>query len=125
MAGRRRTGHHGAATALTATLHEPTPPRATLRAPPRPEAVPLCATLGARAIAMGGDEVVLAVDWAPGLCTSGGLLHGGVLMARGAPAGGACAFANLPEGAVGTSTIESKTNFLRAVRGGALTGTAR
>ena len=110
MAGRRRTGHHGAVPDLTATLHE---------------TMPLCATLGARALAMGGDEVVLAVDWAPGLCTSGGLLHGGVLMALADAAGGACAFANLPEGAAGTSTIESKTNFLRAVRGGALTATAR
>jgi uncharacterized protein (TIGR00369 family) len=32
--------------------------------------------------------------------------------------GGLCAFLNLPEGAGGTSTIESKTNFLRAVREG-------
>jgi uncharacterized protein (TIGR00369 family) len=32
-----------------------------------------------------------------------------------------CAFYNLPEGARGTSTIESKTNFLGAVRAGAVT----
>ena len=32
---------------------------------------------------------------------------------------------SLPEGAAGTSTIESKTNFLRAVRGGAITSTTR
>ena len=95
---------------LTATLHE---------------TMPLCATLGARAIAMDADGVVLALDWAPGLCTSGGLLHGGALMSLADAAGGACAFANLPEGAAGTSTIESKTNFLRGVRQGALTATAR
>ena len=29
-----------------------------------------------------------------------------------------CAFLNLPEGAVGTTTIEAKTNFLGAVREG-------
>jgi uncharacterized protein (TIGR00369 family) len=29
-----------------------------------------------------------------------------------------CAFLNLPEGSSGTTTIESKTNFLRAVAGG-------
>ena len=103
-------GQDGAVPDLTATLHE---------------TMPLCATIGARALAMGADEVVLAVEWAPGLCTSGGLLHGGVLMALADAAGGACAFANLPEGAAGTSTIESKTNFLRAVRGGTLTATAR
>jgi uncharacterized protein (TIGR00369 family) len=28
---------------------------------------------------------------------------------------------NLPEGAIGTSTIESKTNFLGAVKGGSIT----
>jgi uncharacterized protein (TIGR00369 family) len=46
-------------------------------------------------------------------------------MALADAAGGACAFANLPEGAAGTSTIESKTNFLRGVRSGTLTATAR
>ena len=30
--------------------------------------------------------------------------------------GAICAFLNLPEGAAGTSTIESKTNFFRGVR---------
>ena len=32
--------------------------------------------------------------------------------------GAACAFLNLPEGAAGTTTVESKTNFLRGVRDG-------
>ena len=40
-------------------------------------------------------------------------------MALADSAGGASAFLNLPEGATGTSTIESKTNFLGAVREGA------
>jgi uncharacterized protein (TIGR00369 family) len=39
--------------------------------------------------------------------------------------GGVCAFLNLAEGASGTSTIESKTNFLRAVRDGAITASTR
>ena len=39
--------------------------------------------------------------------------------------GGACAFAHLPEGAAGTSTIESKTNFFRAVREGYVHAVAR
>jgi len=37
--------------------------------------------------------------------------------------GAICAFLNLPEGAA-TSTIESKTNFLRGVREGELTAVA-
>jgi uncharacterized protein (TIGR00369 family) len=70
------------------------------------------------------DAVVISVDWKPELCTSNGLLHGGVIMALADSAGGACAFANLPDGAIGTSTIESKTNFLGAVKSGAITATA-
>jgi uncharacterized protein (TIGR00369 family) len=57
------------------------------------------------------------MPWALHLCTSGGVLHGGALMAIADTAGAACAVLNLPEGA-GTSTIESKTNFFRAVREG-------
>ena len=51
-------------------------------------------------------------------------MHGGVLMALADTVGAWCAFLNLPEGA-GTTTIESKTNFLRAVRGGTVQATAR
>lgn len=39
------------------------------------------------------------------------------LMTLGDSMGGICAFLNLPEGAT-TSTVESKTNFFRAVKGG-------
>jgi uncharacterized protein (TIGR00369 family) len=39
--------------------------------------------------------------------------------------GAICAFLNLPEGASGTSTIESKTNFFRGVREGHVAATSR
>ena len=39
--------------------------------------------------------------------------------------GGSCGFLNLPAGATGTTTIESKTNFLRAVRGGHIEAVSR
>ena len=45
-------------------------------------------------------------------------------MALADSAGGACAMLNLPAEATGTTTIESKTNFLGAVREGAVTATA-
>jgi len=61
--------------------------------------------------------------WAPERCTAGGAMHGGALMALADCCGGACAFLNLPDGARGTGTVESKTNFLRAVRGGEVTAT--
>jgi uncharacterized protein (TIGR00369 family) len=89
------------------------------------QSMPLCATLGIAAEVLTPVEVVLTLDWTPELCTSGGVLHGGALMALADSAGAACAFLNLPDGASGTSTIESKTNFLRAVRHGTVVATAR
>jgi 1,4-dihydroxy-2-naphthoyl-CoA hydrolase len=87
--------------------------------------MPLCATLGVTASEFAPERVVLHLDWQAALCTSAGLLHGGALMALADSAGAAVAFLNLPQGASGTSTIESKTNFLGAVREGAcVTATA-
>jgi 1,4-dihydroxy-2-naphthoyl-CoA hydrolase len=80
--------------------------------------MPACATLGITADTFRPDEVVLSLDWAPTLCTGNNVLHGGIVMALADSAGGACAFLNLPEGAAGTATIESKTNFLAATRSG-------
>jgi uncharacterized protein (TIGR00369 family) len=87
-------------------------------------AMPLCALLGVEATEASPQQVVLTLDWRPELCTSGGLLHGGAVMALADAAGGASAFLNLPEGATGTSTIESKTNFLGAVTEGTVVATA-
>lgn len=86
--------------------------------------MPLCATLGITAAETTAARVVLELPWQAELCTTGGLLHGGALMALADAAGGACAFLNLPAGAAGTSTIESKTNFLGAVREGTVVATA-
>lgn len=86
--------------------------------------MPLAGTLAMRADEYAPDRVVISLEWAPSLCTSGGLLHGGVIMALADSAGGACAYLNLPDGATGTSTIESKTNFLGAVRKGRVSATA-
>jgi uncharacterized protein (TIGR00369 family) len=46
------------------------------------------------------------------LCTSSGILHGGAVMAFADALGAIGAFLTLPQGAKGTTTIESKTNFL-------------
>ena len=86
--------------------------------------MPLARTLGIRTDESTAERVVLSLDWAPQLCTAGGILHGGVIMALADSAGGACALLNLPVDATGTTTIESKTNFLGAVRGGTVTATA-
>jgi 1,4-dihydroxy-2-naphthoyl-CoA hydrolase len=87
--------------------------------------MPFVRTLGVRTVASTPSEVRARLDWAEGLCTSGGVLHGGAIMALADSTGGACAFLNLPEGAAGTTTIESKTNFLRAVRAGYIESSSR
>jgi 1,4-dihydroxy-2-naphthoyl-CoA hydrolase len=87
--------------------------------------MPLCATLGVTAQVVTAEVVSLALEWAPELCTSNAMLHGGAIMALADSAGGTCAFLNLPPGAVGTSTIESKTNFLGAVRSGSVVASSR
>jgi uncharacterized protein (TIGR00369 family) len=51
-------------------------------------------------------------------------LHGGTLMGLADNLGGVCAYLNLPAGA-GTATISSSTNFMRGVREGYVTATAR
>ena len=82
--------------------------------------MPFTRTLGATFSCYAKEEVRARLEWAPGLCTVNGLLHGGAVMALADSTGGACAFLNLPEGAQGTTTVESKTNFLRGVREGAI-----
>jgi 1,4-dihydroxy-2-naphthoyl-CoA hydrolase len=88
------------------------------------QSMPLCRTLGMRAVTGAPGKVAVELDWSAELCTTGGALHGGVIMALADSAGGMCAYLNLPDGAQGTSTIESKTNFLGTVRDGVVTATA-
>ncbi len=88
-------------------------------------AMPLCGLLDMRVVEQRPDEVHLAMDWNAETCTIGGAMHGGALMALADAAGAMAAFLNLPEGAAGTTTIESKTNFMGAARGGTIHAVAR
>jgi 1,4-dihydroxy-2-naphthoyl-CoA hydrolase len=85
--------------------------------------MPHAQRLGIEVDAAAPEEVVGHLEWAAELCTVGGLLHGGALMAFADSLGAICAFLNLPPGA-GTSTLESKTNLFRGVRSGRVRGTA-
>ena len=80
--------------------------------------VPFAAALGVEVIANRPEEVRARVEWTSERCTTAGVLHGGVIMSLADTTGATCAFQNLPDDAAGTTTIESKTNFLRAVRDG-------
>src|SRR5262245_65149550 len=88
------------------------------------EAMAFRSLLGMRLAGAGPDEVRGSLDWKPELCTTLSVLHGGALMAFADSLGGVCALLNLRAGE-GTSTIESKTNFFRAVRGGTVEGVTR
>ena len=77
------------------------------------EAVPFAAELGIEVLAAEPDEVRGRLAWTPERCTIGGVMHGGALMAFADTLGAIGTFVNLPKGA-GTTTIESKTNFIGA-----------
>lgn len=86
--------------------------------------MPFADLLGIELEAASADRVDGRLAWSPERCTGGDVLHGGALLGLADSLGGICAHLNLPNGA-GTSTIESKTNFFRAVRDGAAHATAR
>ena len=86
--------------------------------------MPFALRLGIEVDEATAERVAGRLAWAPDLCTTGGLLHGGALMALADTVGGICAFLNLPPGA-GTATISSSTNMMRAVREGEVVAETR
>jgi uncharacterized protein (TIGR00369 family) len=64
------------------------------------------------------NRVVARMPVRPDLCTLGHVLHGGAIMALADSVGAAATVINLPEDAKGTTTIESKTNFIGSAREG-------
>ena len=87
--------------------------------------MPFAALVGLELLQAESALVRGQLAWSPERCTAAGVMHGGALMALADTCGAVCAFLNLPEGAQGTTTIESKTNFLRAVRGGTVAASTR
>jgi uncharacterized protein (TIGR00369 family) len=64
------------------------------------------------------DRVVARMLVRPDLCTLNHTIHGGAVMAFADSVGAAATVINLPEDAKGTTTIESKTNFIGAAKEG-------
>lgn len=89
------------------------------------EAAPFARLLDFEIIELGKDEVCARVPWKPSHLTTQSSLHGGVLMSLADICGGTIAFLNLPPGSTGTTTIESKTNFIRPLREGHARARAR
>lgn len=84
--------------------------------------MPYGALLGIELLEASPERVTGRLQHQDKLTTLGGIMHGGVLMSLADTLGGICAFLNLPEGAAGTTTIESKTNLMRGVPTGAVQG---
>jgi uncharacterized protein (TIGR00369 family) len=87
--------------------------------------MPFAVELGIELLEVAPACVRGRLEWAPNRTTTADVMHGGAIMALADTCGAVCAFLNLPEGASGTATIESKTNFMRAVQSGAVTATTK
>ena len=82
--------------------------------------MPFCDVLDLTVVSASPERVEATVEWAEERTTLFGGLHGGYVMAVADSVGALCASQNIPENA-GTSTIESKTNFLRPITSGTAT----
>lgn len=71
--------------------------------------------LGIRVVSADPDELVAEMPVTPALANRNGVLHGGAIMGFADTLGGTITFLNIPAGR-STTTVESKTNFLRPIR---------
>jgi uncharacterized protein (TIGR00369 family) len=85
--------------------------------------MPFASRLGITLEEASQDRVVAALAWAPELCTSAGVLHGGVLMSLADTAGALIAVLGLAPGQT-TATITSSTHLLRPVSAGTVRAVA-
>ncbi|WP_134727175.1 PaaI family thioesterase [Paracoccus luteus] len=70
--------------------------------------------LGFRLISADADEILAEVPVTQDLANRNGVMHGGAIMAMADNIGGTATMISLPAGKT-TTTMESKTNFLRAI----------
>ena len=80
--------------------------------------LPFAALMGVTFTEAQQDRVTATLKVREDLCTLGDAIHGGAVMALADTVGAAATIINLPEGAHGTTTIESKTNFIGAAKAG-------
>jgi|SRR6185437_15715150 1,4-dihydroxy-2-naphthoyl-CoA hydrolase len=85
--------------------------------------MPFARQLGIVVDEASADRVVARLDWAPHLCTAGGVMHGGALMSLADTAGALVTFLGLPEGAT-TATITSTSQLFRPVTSGTVRAVA-
>ena len=81
--------------------------------------IPFAELMGVTFVEADKDRVVARMQVRPELCTLNQTIHGGAAMALADSVGAAATVINLPADAKGTTTIESKTNFIGGAREGA------
>ena len=79
--------------------------------------MPFAAQLGITLDEAGPGRVVATLPWAPQLCTTAGVMHGGVLMSLADTVGALVVFLGLAEGET-TATITSTTQMFRPLSSG-------
>jgi 1,4-dihydroxy-2-naphthoyl-CoA hydrolase len=82
--------------------------------------LPFAELMGVTFVEAERDRVVARMLVRPDLCTLHHTIHGGAVMAFADSVGAAATVINLPEDAKGTTTIESKTNFIGGAREGTI-----
>jgi 1,4-dihydroxy-2-naphthoyl-CoA hydrolase len=80
--------------------------------------LPFAQLLGIEFISAEGESLVARMLIRPELCTIGGIAHGGAIMSFADTLAAAAAFISLPAEARGTTTVESKTNFVASAPAG-------
>lgn len=78
------------------------------------DSMPFSKLMGVEVVDAQPGRIVGRLLVRPELCTASHIMHGGAIMAFADALGAIGAVLNLPAGAKGTTTIESKTNFLGA-----------
>ncbi len=80
--------------------------------------LPFATLMGLRFTEAEPDRVVATLLVRDDLCTVGASIHGGAVMALADSVGAAATVINLPADAKGTTTLESKTNFIGPAKAG-------
>jgi uncharacterized protein (TIGR00369 family) len=87
--------------------------------------MPFAELKGVKFVEADKDRVVAKMLVRPDLCTLHHAIHGGAIMAFADSVGAAATVINLPADAKGTTTLESKTNFIGGAKeGSTITATA-
>ncbi|HUD37958.1 MAG TPA: PaaI family thioesterase [Streptosporangiaceae bacterium] len=79
--------------------------------------MPFASQLGITVLQASAERVVAVLPWKPELCTTGGVMHGGVLMSLADTIGALAVYLTLGDDET-TATITSTTQMFRPVTGG-------